>query len=95
LFDIPHTGIYQFGLEDAIFYMPQPVWGDHFGPGRYRDMAPLSAELLANKLRSMRIDTLVINHEHWPTIHTKVNFDSHFEEILNSKSVTAYRLKGL
>ena len=95
LSELPHTGIYQFGLEDTIFYMPQPVWGDHFGPGRYRDMAALSAEALAEKLNSMGIDVLVINHAHWPQVEAKVNFRHYFEEMMSSKGVTAYRLRGL
>ena len=95
LSELPHTGIYQFGLEDAIFYMPQPVWGDHFGPGRYRDMAALSAEALAEKLNSMGIDVLVINHSRWPQIEARINFDHYFEEMMSSKGVTAYRLRTL
>ncbi len=95
LSEFPHTGIYQFGLEDAIFYMPQPVWGDHFGPGRYRDMAALSAEALAEKLNSMGIDVLVISHSHWPQIKAKINFHHYFEEMMSSKGVTAYRLRSL
>jgi hypothetical protein len=95
LSELPHTGIYQFGLEETTFYMPQPVWGDHFGPGRYRDMAALSAEALAEKLNSMGIDVLVINHAHWPQVEAKVNFRHYFEELMSSKGVTAYRLRGL
>lgn len=95
LFELPHTGIYQFGLEDAIFYMPQPVWGDHFGPGRYQDMAALSAEELAQKLNAMGIDVLVISHVHWPQIETKIGFHDYFDEIISSQGVTAYRLRNL
>jgi hypothetical protein len=95
LSESPHTGIYQFGLENAIFYMPQPVWGDHFGPGRYWDMAELSAEALAEKLNSMDIDVLVISHAHWPQIEVKINFHHYFEEMMSSKGVTAYRLRTL
>jgi hypothetical protein len=95
LSEIPHTGIYQFGLEEAIFYMPQPVWGDHFGPGRYRDMAALSAEGMAQKLNSMGIDVLVIRHANWPEIKTKTKFHDYFEQMISSKDVTAYRLRNL
>lgn len=94
LSEIPHTGIYQFGLEDTIFYMPQPVWGDHFGKGRYKDMASFSADELAEKLESMGIDILVISHSHWPQVKTKVDSHQYFEELINSKGVSAYRLKG-
>ena len=94
LSEIPHTGIYQFGLEDAIFYMPQPVWGDHFGPARYRDMAALPAEALAEKLDSMEIDVLLVSHVHWPQVEAKTNFHQFFEVILSGKDVTAYRLRG-
>jgi hypothetical protein len=93
LSQIPHTGIYQFGLEDSIFYMPQPSWGDYFGPGRYRDMAAMSSEALAEKLNSMDIDILVINHIRWPQIRSKIDFDHYFEEIVSSQDVSAYNLK--
>ena len=95
LSEIPHTGIYQFGLEDAIFYMPQPVWGDHFGAARYKDMAVLSADELAEKLDSMGIDILVIRHSHWPQVKGKTDFNHYFEELISSKGVSAYRLRSL
>jgi len=95
LSEFPHKGIYQFGLEDAIFYMPQPVWGDHFGPGRYRDMAALSAEALAEKLDSMGIDVLLISHSDWPQVEAKQNFHQYFEVLVSSDGVTAYRLNRL
>lgn len=92
--EVPHSGIYQFGLEHAIFYMPQPVWGDHFGPGRYRDMADLSAEALAEKLKSMGIDVLLVSQSHWPQIETKTRFHHYFAEMISRNGVTAYRLIG-
>jgi hypothetical protein len=95
LSEFPHTGIYQFGLEGAIFYIPQPVWGDHFGTARYQDMAALSAEALARKLNSMDIDVLLISHSHWPQIETKINFHHYFKEMIGSEDVSAYRLRDL
>jgi hypothetical protein len=95
LSELPHTGIYQFGLEEATFYMPQPVWGDHFGPGRYQDMAALTAEGLAEKLNSMGIDVLVIRQSHWPQIEARIDFHHYFEEMMSSKGVTAYRLRSI
>ena len=32
--------VYQFAMEYAIYNLPSPVWGDAFGPWRYRDVDP-------------------------------------------------------
>ena len=91
LADVPHSGIYQFGLEDSVYYFPQPVWGDHFGSMRYADMAALPAAKLAEKLHSMDIDILVINRSLWPGIDTADGFDAYFEVMIRGESVSVYR----
>ncbi len=87
-----HRGIYQFGLEDSIYYAPQPIWGDCFGSARYRDFAALSAAALAERLRAMGIDLLLVHHGRWPGIAQKPEFGRYFAEILQGREVSAYRL---
>ena len=43
---------YQIGLDGSIYYAPHPIWGDIFGPWRYRDYATLPPTRLWQKLRS-------------------------------------------
>ena len=43
---------YQIGLDGSIYYAPHPIWGDIFGPWRYRDYATLPPMQLWQKLRS-------------------------------------------
>jgi hypothetical protein len=51
---------YQFGLEDSIYYFNNEVWGDHFGPGRYRDFSELTSRELFEKLHQLNIQNLII-----------------------------------
>lgn len=30
--------VYQYGMDSGIYYFPNPVYGDHFGPWRYREV---------------------------------------------------------
>jgi hypothetical protein len=84
--------IYQFGLEDAIYYAPNPIWGDYFGPARYRDFATLAPEQLAQKLTSSGFKELVIHTKRWPNIDSRPNFDHYFFKIYEADSVTLYRV---
>ena len=43
--------VYQVALNEAIYYGPDPVWGDAFGPWRYADFIVLPPAELARKLR--------------------------------------------
>ncbi len=90
---LPSVHVYQFGLEDAIYYAPQPIYGDHFGPWRYRDLANLPPESLARRLAEMGFDTLVIHHLRWPMIAAKPDFLRYFETIFESQGVSVYRIK--
>ena len=59
--DHPQGRLYQIGLEGEIHYAPQPIWGDHFGPWRYRDYLRLDAAALRQRLRDEGFDALLVH----------------------------------
>lgn len=59
--DHPQGRIYQIGLEGEIHYAPQPIWGDHFGPWRYRDYLALDASALRRRLVDEGFDALLVH----------------------------------
>ncbi|WP_426341210.1 hypothetical protein ACN9MZ_05315 [Pseudoduganella sp. S-14] len=67
----PMGRIYQFGLEDLLYYAPLRTGGDHFGPGRYRDLAGLAPSDLARALRQAGYASLLIHCGRWAGINTK------------------------
>jgi len=93
----PVGRIYQFGLENAIYYAPNPIWGDYFGPWRYRDFASLEPARLARALAAHGFDHMLIHTEICPQIAARPGFNDYFEEILNDGKVKLYRImdKGL
>ena len=84
--------VYQFGLESSIYYGPSPIWGDHFGPGRYTDFVSLKSDELALKLTKLGFDTLLVHTMRWPQIDSKIDFDHYFTLIYENGAVKAYRI---
>ena len=83
---------YQWGLEGAIYYLPNPVYGDHFGPWRYRDMDGLSARQLAEKLTSQHFETLLVHRATVPGLEAKPEFTRYFTPIAESNGDKAYKV---
>lgn len=87
---------YQFGLESSIYYFNSEVWGDHFGPGRYRDFSDLTSKKLHERLRLLNIQNLIINEDRWPNINLKPDFLCFFSvlyhEDINKSRIVLYRL---
>ena len=84
--------IYQLGLEGGLFYGPRRIYGDHFGPWRYRDFEPLSAPDLHKKLRDNNFTVLAVHRNSVNGIEGKPKFHDYFEEIIGSNGDKAYRL---
>ena len=57
---LPGARIYQIGLEGALYYAPQPIYGDHFGRWRYIDFVNLSSPKLAARLAASGFNTLAL-----------------------------------
>jgi len=88
----PFMKTYQFGLEDAIYYAPNPIWGDHFGPARYNGFASLKPADLAAKFRSLGFDSVIIHTERWPKIVVQPKFGKYFVEVYRKDPVILYRI---
>lgn len=54
---------YQYGAEDSIYFFDKYVMGEIFGFGRYSDFIDLNALNLHEKLRSLKIDSILINRK--------------------------------
>lgn len=90
---MPEVKIYQFGLEDALYYAPSQTWGDHFGQGRYRDFASLTPEALAQRLSAQGFNALLIHTERWPDIDSKPTFACYFSLLKSETPVKLYKIK--
>jgi hypothetical protein len=86
--------IYQWGLEGVIYYAPHPIWGDHFGPWRYRDrdIQRLSSNDLAKKLTHDGFETLLVRSDSVPGLEAKPDFRRYFQEIAGANGHKAYRI---
>ncbi|MEJ8822105.1 hypothetical protein WKW80_08640 [Variovorax humicola] len=83
---------YQVMLNDSLYFAPDRVYGDVFGPWRYADYIMLPADELARKLHAQDFGSIVIQTALAPYIHTKPEFDRHFRLILEKDGVRAYRI---
>ena len=89
----PEPGrLYQVALNDSLYFAPNPVWGDIFGPWRYSDFVYLPADQMARKLRDQQFSRIVIQTALAPYIHTNPDFDRHFQLITEKDGVKAYRI---
>ena len=89
----PSGRIYQLGLEESLYYAPQPVWGDVFGPWRYADVVSLTPEAMHRKLASQGFDALVLDTARWPTLARQAGFDRFFILRHTEGAVRLYRLR--
>lgn len=90
--DPPPGKLYQVGLSDAIYYAPNPVYGDVFGPYRYADFLYLPPAEMARKLAARGFGALVIQTAIAPYFVTQPQFDRHFALLHERGSVKAYRI---
>jgi hypothetical protein len=90
----PVGRIYQIGNEDSLFYAPQPVWGEIFGPWRYRDYAFLPPSELHRKLKAEKFDALVIHTDRFPQLPAQPEFNRYFEGVWTDGPVKLYKLKS-
>jgi len=89
----PQGRIYQIGLEGAIYYAPNPIWGDWFGPWRYRDFLGLEPAALHAALARQDFDTLLIDTSRFPDVVARPGFDRYFKKVQGDQSVLLYRLQ--
>ena len=88
----PVGKLYQLGLEGSLYYAPSPVWGDIFGPWRYRDLVNLAPDALHRRLAAERFDALVIDTQRMPEVSARPGFDAYFTLLHTEGSIRLYRL---
>ena len=81
---------YQFGLENKLFYLDNETWGDHFGPGRYRDYAALESKDLYDRFKHENFKNLLLHTGNWQTIDTKERFNCYFSKKYEVSPVKLY-----
>lgn len=88
----PQVKIYQINLEDTLYYAPHPIWGDIFGPWRYRDYTSLSPQLLHDKLAAEGFTALAIHTGRAAAVVEQESFAQYFELVATDGVVKLYRL---
>jgi hypothetical protein len=88
----PVRKAYQMGMEDSLYYAPQRLWGDVFGPWRYRDFTELPPADLHRKLAQQDFDALLVHTQRMPQVAIRKGFDRYFRQIHTDGTVTLYQL---
>lgn len=86
--------IYQSGMEGALYYAPQPIWGDSFGPWRSQDFLHLEPKALAVKLTQQQFNTLVLHSPSYRGLLSNPDFPQYFEEAHRTENYSIYRVIG-
>jgi hypothetical protein len=84
--------VYQIGLSEAIYYGPDPIWGDALGPWRYTDFLPLPPAEMAHKLAKLGFEAIVMPDPLVPQVTTGPGFDDHFALMYEKDGAKAYRI---
>jgi len=92
LHTLPDLKIYQWGMEDVIYYAPNPIWGEIFGPWRYSDLDPLSAPELASHLRRQGFNTLLVRDTTLARLTKLPDFEKHFILLSPGKGAKAFTI---
>ena len=88
----PGRKIYQSGMEGVLYYLPFPIWGDHFGPWRYRDFLGLPPERLAARLRDERFELIVVRKPDFPSAGMPA-FDRYFQAVYEDPVFRIFELR--
>lgn len=84
--------VYQVALNEAIYYGPNPIWGDTLGPWRYTDFGALSGGDLARKLGSLGFTAIVLPNTVVPVFAARVDFDMYFAVQYEKDGSRVYRI---
>jgi len=84
--------VYQIALNEAIYYGPNPIWGDTLGPWRYTDFGRLSGGDLARKLSGMGFVAIVLPDSVVPVFTARIDFDKYFAVEYQKDGSRVYRI---
>ncbi|MHB9099067.1 MAG: hypothetical protein ACYC5X_14725, partial [Syntrophales bacterium] len=86
--------IYLFSdLLNALYYAPHPIWGDVFGPWRYRDIVSNDPVKFANELSRRNFDAVIIDGSFREELEANPALRQHFSLVFENSGVGLYRLK--
>jgi len=88
----PMGKTYQIGVTDGIYYGSYPIWGDVFGPGRFRDFQNLNSDELASKLKGLGFSSLIIDTKSMPQIESNSDINCYFTNVFQADEVILYRI---
>jgi hypothetical protein len=84
--------VYQINLNEAIYYGPNPIWGDTLGPWRYTDFGRLSGGDLARKLGGLGFVAVVLPNAVVPVFSGRTDFDKYFTLQYEQDGSRVYRI---
>ena len=84
---------YQVALAEAMYYGPNPVWGDTLGPFRYSDYLLMPAADTARKLAAEGFTTLVLSPDMVKVLSVRPGFEAHFPVLFAQDGSAAYRIQ--
>lgn len=84
--------VYQIALNEAIYYGPNPIWGDTLGRWRYRDYLLMSPGDTARKLAAEGFTTVVMSPEMVKVLSVRPGFDQYYDLLHDQDGSRAYRL---
>jgi len=84
--------VYQINLNEAIYYGPNPIWGDTLGPWRYTDFGRLSGKDLASKLGGLGFVAVVLPNSVVPVFSGRTDFDKYFALQYEKDGSRVYRI---
>ncbi|MBK9615392.1 MAG: hypothetical protein IPO35_07655 [Uliginosibacterium sp.] len=92
----PEWSVVQIGFESEIYYLPDSVIGDIMGFSRYRDFYGLDARQLANKMKLMGRNAILLSpiDAGVAALRKSDDFAYCFRVLVESKSSVLYGLNS-
>lgn len=84
--------IFNIALADAVYYAPHPIWGDVFGPWRFRDIMSDDPIKFANELNKRNFDSVIVDEPLGGALESSQLFKKYFSIEFESDGIKLYRL---
>ena len=84
--------VYQIALSEAIYYGPNPIWGDTLGPWRYPDFPLLPGAEAARRFTGLGFEAIVMPDAVARTLTAHEDFNRHFALMFEQDGAKAYRI---
>ncbi len=92
----PVGRVYNFSsLSDAYYYFQQPIWGDVFGPWRYRDIASGDPVKFSSELLARNFDAVIVEDSYVKGMELNPSLGEHFSVVFKSNGFTLYRVEKI